>query len=198
MLRLSVSRILTWWHYGSCNITLLLIVREGRAAQVVSACQPGCEKMERECENVDEIEREWGNGRRFTLYIFSFYLYFLPLYPFLITEIVSFCRKMLNMTLFVANVTKKTYHTRYEKISLGRIRCESALQVVPAWKMTICMKRKVQEQKPGAALVSATVPRRIGGSLKLIAHVFCVPYASIVFITNHREIQRSDQVREKI
>ena len=88
---------------------------------------------------------------------------------------------------------KKTYHTRYEKISLGRIRCESALQVVPAWKMTICMKRKVQEQKPGAALVSATVPRRIGGSLNLIAHVFCVPYASIAFIANHRE----KQVREK-
>ena len=94
---------------------------------------------------------------------------------------------------FVAMSQKKTYHTRYEKISLGRIRCESALQVVPAWKMTICMKRKVQEQKPGAALVSATVPRRIGGSLKLIAHVFCVPYASIAFIANHRE----KQVREK-
>ena len=29
-----------------------------RAAQVVPDCQPGCEKMERECENVDEIERE--------------------------------------------------------------------------------------------------------------------------------------------
>ena len=77
----------------------------------------------------------------------------------------------------------------YEKIILGRIRCEKAPQVVPAWVMTICMKRKVQEQKPGAALVSATVPRRIGGSLKLIAHVFCVPYASIAFIANHRETQ---------
>ena len=29
-----------------------------RAAQVVPACQPGCKKMERECENEEEIERE--------------------------------------------------------------------------------------------------------------------------------------------
>ena len=99
---------------------------------------------------------------------------------------------MINTALKLQMSQKKL--TRNEKM----ISCEKAPQVVPAWKMTICMKRKVQEQKPGAALVSATVPRRIGGSLKLIAHVFCVPYASIVFITNHRETQRSDQVREKI
>ena len=145
------------------------------------------------------MEREWGNGERFTLYV-----HFLIFSSFPPSISISYIKKCLILSqkakygTFVANVTKKTYHTRYEKISLGRIRCESAPQVVPAWKMTICMKRKVQEQKPGAALVSATVPRRIGGSLKLIAHVFCVPYASIVFITNHRETQRSDQVREKI
>ena len=34
--------------------------------------------------------------------------------------------------IFVANVTK-TEHTRYEEIILGRIRCEEAPQVVPAW-----------------------------------------------------------------
>ena len=33
---------------------------------------------------------------------------------------------------FVANVTK-TYNTRCEEIILGRICCEEALQVVPAW-----------------------------------------------------------------
>ena len=43
---------------------------------------PGCEKMEREWENEGEIERKWGNGERFTLFISSFSLYFLPLYPF--------------------------------------------------------------------------------------------------------------------
>ena len=95
---------------------------------------------------------------------------------------------MLN-TALLSRMSQKTFHTRYEKIIL-RIRYEKAPQVVPAWKMTICMKRKVQEQKPGAALVSATVPRRIGDSLKLIAHVFCVPYASHAFIANHRETQR--------
>ena len=29
-----------------------------RAAQVVPVCQPGCEKMERERENEEEMERE--------------------------------------------------------------------------------------------------------------------------------------------
>ena len=91
-----------------------------------------------------------------------------------ISKIAACCRKML-ITEFLLQMSQKTY--------------QSAPQVVPAWVMTICMKRKVQEQKPGAALVSATVPRRIGGSLKLIAHVFCVPYASIAFIANHRETQ---------
>ena len=32
----------------------------------------------------------------------------------------------------ILNVTKKNYHMRYEKIILGRIHCEEALQVVPA------------------------------------------------------------------
>jgi hypothetical protein len=38
--------------YGPC------LVMQVRAAQVVPACQPGCEKMERECENEEEMERE--------------------------------------------------------------------------------------------------------------------------------------------
>ena len=78
-----------------------------RAAQVVPACQPGCEKMEREWENEEEMEREWGNGERFTLYISSFSLYFLLLYPFPISKIVSFCRKMLN-TALLSRMSQKT------------------------------------------------------------------------------------------
>ena len=64
-----------------------------------------CEKMEREGENEEEMreneemEREYGNGERFTPYISSFSLYFLLLYPFPISKIVSFCRKMLNTAL---------------------------------------------------------------------------------------------------
>ena len=38
----------------------------------------------------------------------------------------------VNYGTFVANVTKKTYHTRYEKKILGPIRCEKAPQVVSA------------------------------------------------------------------
>ena len=77
-----------------------------RAAQVVPACQPGCEKMEREWENEEEMEREWGNGERFTLYIFSFSIYFLPLYPFSISKIVSFCCKMLKTALLLRILQK--------------------------------------------------------------------------------------------
>ena len=89
-------------------------------------------KMEREWENEEEMEREWGNGERFTLYISSFSLYFLPLYPFPISKIVSFCRKMLN-TALLSRMSQKTYHMCCEKIIPGRDCCEKAPQVVRAW-----------------------------------------------------------------
>ena len=111
-------------------------------SRVVAALQPGCEKMERECENEEEmeiewgngeeIEREWGNGKRFTLFMFSIFLYFLPLYPFPISKIVSFSRKMLN-TALLSGMSQN--HTHHEKIILGRIRCEKAPQVVQACVM---------------------------------------------------------------
>ena len=84
-------------------------------AQLVAAWQPSCEEMEREWENEEEIEREWGNEDRFTLYIFYiFSLFLLPLYPFPISKIVWFCRKML-VRHFVANVTKNLTYALWEK-----------------------------------------------------------------------------------
>ena len=74
------------------------------------------------------MEREGGNGERLTLYISSFSLYFIPLYPFPISKIVSFCSKMLNPA-FLSQVLQITLHTRDEKIILG---CEKAPQVVRA------------------------------------------------------------------
>ena len=88
--------------------------------------------MKRKWREIEEMDRESGNGERFTLYIFSFSLFFLPLYPFPISKIFSFCRKMLNSTL-VSRMSQKTLkHMRYEKIILGRIRCEKVPQVVRA------------------------------------------------------------------
>ena len=49
-------------------------------------------KMEREWENEEEMEREWGSGEKFTFYISSFSLSFLPLYPFSTSKILIFCR----------------------------------------------------------------------------------------------------------
>ena len=46
-------------------------------------------------------------------------------------KIVTFCRKMLN-TALLSRMSQKTYHMLYEKLNLGRIRCERAPQVVQA------------------------------------------------------------------
>ena len=53
-------------------------------------------------------------------------------YSFPISKIFSFCRKILNSTLLSRMSQKTLKHMRYEKIILGRIRCEEAPQVVPA------------------------------------------------------------------
>ena len=71
--------------------------------------------MERKWRENEEMER--GN--------------FIPLYPFPASKIVSFCRKMLN-TALLSQMSKKTYHTLYEKIIPGRIRSEKGPQVVGA------------------------------------------------------------------
>ena len=81
--------------------------------------------------------RENGEGmrkwrERFTLKISSFSVYFLPLCPFPISKIVKFCHKMLS-TALLSQIPQKTSHTRYEKIILGRIRCEKAPLVVTAF-----------------------------------------------------------------
>ena len=50
------------------------------------------EEMERKCRKNEEMERDSLST------CFQFSSYFLPLYPFPISKIVSFCRKMLNTT----------------------------------------------------------------------------------------------------
>ena len=68
----------------------------------------------------EEMERD-------SLSTFSHFLFISPL------SIHFLYQKLSHLySTFVANVTKKTYHTGYEKIILGRIRCEKAPQVVPA------------------------------------------------------------------
>ena len=60
---------------GEKQLSLSLSVSKHRVAQLVAAWQPGCDKMERELEKGEEMEREWGNGQRSTLYIFSFSIF---------------------------------------------------------------------------------------------------------------------------
>ena len=56
---------------------------------------------------------------------------FLPSLSISYIKICHILSQNVKYGTFVANVTK-TYHTHYEEIILGRIRCEEALQVVPA------------------------------------------------------------------
>ena len=50
--------------------------------------------------------RENEEGERFTLYISTFSLSCLPLYPFPISKFVTFCRKMLN-SAFLSRMSQK-------------------------------------------------------------------------------------------
>ena len=96
---------------GSANSHSYFVSRfrdqQCRVAQPAGALELGCEEMEREWGNQEEMERDWGNGKRFTLYISSFSLYFLPLYPFPKSKFVTFCRKMLN-TAVLSQMSQKT------------------------------------------------------------------------------------------
>ena len=75
----------------------------------------GNEERMRKWRGNGERMRKWrGNGERmrkwrerFTLKISSFSVYFLPLYPFPISKIVTFCRKMLN-TALLSRMSQKT------------------------------------------------------------------------------------------
>ena len=97
----------------------------------------------------EEMERKWGNGERFTLYISSFSLYFIPLYPFPISKFVTFRHKKL-ITAFLSRISQKlNIRARQEEIILGRICCEEAPQVEPAW-LTYSYRKDRQGPSLGA------------------------------------------------
>ena len=70
--------------------------------------------MRKKKEN-EEMERDSLSTFRQFLFISSLSIHFLY------QKIVSFCFKMLN-TALLSRMSQKTYHMRYEKIILGRIR----------------------------------------------------------------------------
>ena len=65
----------------------------------------------------EKMEREWGNGERFTLYISSFSLYFLPLYLF------------SKLKIMFANVTKRESQNESEWARM----CENEPERDPEW-----------------------------------------------------------------
>ena len=66
---------------------------------LAAGLQENGERMRKWRGNGERMRIWRGNGKRCTFYISSFSLYFPPLYPFPISKIVIFCRKMLNKAL---------------------------------------------------------------------------------------------------
>ena len=79
-----------------------------RVSKLAASWHPGCAKTEREREN-EKIQRGNGERMRFTLYISSFSLSFLPLYPFPITKIVTIHNTALS------SMSPKTYKRAMRK-----------------------------------------------------------------------------------
>ena len=77
-----------------------------RVAQLAAAWQPGCRKMEKEYENEEEMEREWGNGERFPLYISSL-SFFPPSVSIPYIKICPILSQYVKYVTFVASVIKR-------------------------------------------------------------------------------------------
>ena len=71
-------------------------------------CTTFCILASRMQENGENMRKLRGNGERFTLYISSFSLYFLPLYPFPISKNCYILSQNVKYGTFVAKVTKNS------------------------------------------------------------------------------------------
>ena len=95
-------------------------------------------------ENGERMRKWRGNGERMrkwtqneqierdSLSTFPHFLFITSLSIHFLSKIVHFYREMLN-TALLSWKSQTTQHTLYEKIILGRIRCEKAPQVVISW-----------------------------------------------------------------
>ena len=96
------------------------------------------EEMEREWGNEKEMEREWGNGESMRKWkeIHSLHFLIFSLFsPSLSISYIKKCHILLQNVKYgiLSGMLQKNYHTRYEKIICGRIRCKKGPQVVSAW-----------------------------------------------------------------
>ena len=80
----------------------------------------GMQKNGERMKNEEEREREWGNGEKFTLYISSFSLHFLPIKN---CHILS---QNVKYDTFVANVTKNLTYALWENNSWSNLLRESS------------------------------------------------------------------------
>ena len=65
--------------------------------------------MEREWGSGEQMERKWVNGERFTFHISSLSLYFLPLYPFPISNIARIANAVQVATFYSEDKIDKKY-----------------------------------------------------------------------------------------
>ena len=107
-------RLLLWQflsgHSCPCRVTLIVGLPPSRVAQIMASWQPGCGKMERDRENEEEMEREWGNGKRFTLNISSFSV-----------KNCHILSQNVKYGTFVANVTKNLTYALWDNNSVRKL-----------------------------------------------------------------------------
>ena len=77
-----------------------------------------CIRDERKCRYNEKMKRKWRENEE-TLHIYSFSLYFLPLYQFPISKLLS---QNVRYGTFVANVTKNLAYALWEKNSGSNLR----------------------------------------------------------------------------
>ena len=112
-----------------CTSCASLAVRKWRENEKIKMKWRENEEMVGRWRENEEIKRDSLSTFPHFLFTSSLSIHFLYQKSQILNK--KLCRKMLNMTL-LSQMSQKAYLMRYEKIILGRIRCEKAPKVVPA------------------------------------------------------------------
>ena len=154
--------------------------------------------MERKWRENEEMEREWGNGKRFTLYISSLSFHFQIKDCLILSQNVKY-------GTFVANVTKNLTYVLWGNISGSNLRQESSASCeglgyfvtnlrtfwcpfTGLWGMPMTYYVILKFFSPGAATVQAALEFMTpGGSLSPFkiasSFLFSIAFISTVFKT---------------
>ena len=117
------------------TLGLSIFSRHRRVAHIMAAWLRKIGERTKKWRGNGERMRKWTQNEqieRDSLSTFPHFLFITSLSIHFLSKIVHFYREMLN-TALLSWKSQTTQHTLYEKIILGRIRCEKAPQVVISW-----------------------------------------------------------------